>query len=94
VARVLGIETSCDETAAAIVVDGRHVESNVVASQDDVHRETGAKTFARFQENSLPTSGPKFPPLNLLGFVSGTATFELHKSLQLQNRLFLQDGSG
>jgi N6-L-threonylcarbamoyladenine synthase len=40
-ARVLGIETSCDETAAAIVVDGRHVESNVVASQDDVHRETG-----------------------------------------------------
>jgi N6-L-threonylcarbamoyladenine synthase len=39
--RILGIETSCDETAAAIVVDGRYVESNVVASQDDVHRETG-----------------------------------------------------
>jgi len=41
VARVLGIETSCDETSAAIVVDGRYVESNIVASQDDVHRETG-----------------------------------------------------
>jgi len=40
-ARILGIETSCDETAAAIVVDGRYIESNVVASQDDVHRETG-----------------------------------------------------
>ena len=39
--RILGIETSCDETAAAIVVDGRHIESSVVASQDDVHRETG-----------------------------------------------------
>jgi N6-L-threonylcarbamoyladenine synthase len=39
--RILGIETSCDETAAAIVVAGRYVESNVVASQDDVHRETG-----------------------------------------------------
>ena len=39
--RILGIETSCDETAAALVVDGRYVESNVVASQDDVHRETG-----------------------------------------------------
>ncbi len=39
--RILGIETSCDETAAAIVVDGRYIESNVVASQDDVHRETG-----------------------------------------------------
>jgi N6-L-threonylcarbamoyladenine synthase len=39
--RVLGIESSCDETAAAIVVDGRHVESSIVASQEDVHRETG-----------------------------------------------------
>ncbi len=41
VARILGIETSCDETAAAVVVDGRHIEANVVASQDDVHRQTG-----------------------------------------------------
>lgn len=39
--RVLGIESSCDETAAAIVVDGRVLESNVVASQEAVHRETG-----------------------------------------------------
>ena len=31
--RVLGIESSCDETAAAVVVDGRTVLSNVVASQ-------------------------------------------------------------
>ena len=29
--RVLGIESSCDETAAAVVVDGRTVLSNVVA---------------------------------------------------------------
>jgi N6-L-threonylcarbamoyladenine synthase len=41
VARILGIETSCDETAAAIVVDGRQILANVVASQDDVHRQTG-----------------------------------------------------
>ncbi|MGI8475296.1 MAG: tRNA (adenosine(37)-N6)-threonylcarbamoyltransferase complex transferase subunit TsaD [Thermomicrobiales bacterium] len=34
---VLGIETSCDETAAAVVVDGRRVLSNVVASQIAVH---------------------------------------------------------
>ena len=40
-ARILGIETSCDETAAAVVVDGRHIEANIVASQEDVHRETG-----------------------------------------------------
>ncbi len=36
-ALVLGIETSCDETAAAVVADGRHILSNVVASQARVH---------------------------------------------------------
>lgn len=39
--RVLGIETSCDETAAAVVVDGSVVLSNVVASQHDVHTPFG-----------------------------------------------------
>jgi N6-L-threonylcarbamoyladenine synthase len=34
---ILGIETSCDETAAAVVRDGRTVLSNVVASQDKLH---------------------------------------------------------
>ena len=32
---VFGIETSCDETAAAVVADGFHVLSNVVSSQID-----------------------------------------------------------
>ena len=35
---VLGIETSCDETAAALVRDGRQVLSNVIHSQVDTHR--------------------------------------------------------
>jgi N6-L-threonylcarbamoyladenine synthase len=39
--RVLGIESSCDETAAAIVVDGRSALSDVVASQHDVHAKYG-----------------------------------------------------
>jgi N6-L-threonylcarbamoyladenine synthase len=39
--RILGIESSCDETAAAVVVDGREILSNVVASQVDVHRRYG-----------------------------------------------------
>ena len=38
---VLGIETSCDETAAAVVADGRRIVSSVVASQDDVHAPYG-----------------------------------------------------
>lgn len=35
---VLAIESSCDETAAAVVADGRNVLSNVVASQIDIHK--------------------------------------------------------
>ncbi|MHC5108421.1 MAG: tRNA (adenosine(37)-N6)-threonylcarbamoyltransferase complex transferase subunit TsaD [Planctomycetota bacterium] len=38
---ILGIETSCDETAAAVVGDGRDVRSNVVASQVDLHAQYG-----------------------------------------------------
>jgi tRNA N6-adenosine threonylcarbamoyltransferase len=39
--RILGIESSCDETAAAVVADGRDILSNVVASQVDIHRKYG-----------------------------------------------------
>ena len=38
---VLGIETSCDETAAALVMGGNDVLSSVVASQLDVHARFG-----------------------------------------------------
>lgn len=34
---VLGIETSCDETAAAVVAEGVHVRSSIVSSQADLH---------------------------------------------------------
>ncbi len=39
--RVLGIETSCDETAAAVVEDGRRALSDVVATQIEIHRRWG-----------------------------------------------------
>ena len=38
---VLGIESSCDETAAAVVKDGRTILSNVVNSQEAVHKKYG-----------------------------------------------------
>lgn len=38
---VLGIESSCDETGAAVVKDGRYLLSNVVASQIDIHNRYG-----------------------------------------------------
>ena len=38
---VLGIESSCDETAAAVVRDGREILSSIIASQIDLHRPWG-----------------------------------------------------
>lgn len=38
---VLGIETSCDETAAAVIRNGRDILSNVVATQIDIHKKFG-----------------------------------------------------
>lgn len=40
-ARILGIETSCDETAAAVVENGRTILSSAVASQVDLHAQFG-----------------------------------------------------
>jgi len=39
--KILGIETSCDETAAAVVEDGSRIITNVVASQIDIHARYG-----------------------------------------------------
>ncbi len=39
--RILGIETSCDETAAAVVEDGTKILSNVIASSVELHKKTG-----------------------------------------------------
>jgi N6-L-threonylcarbamoyladenine synthase len=40
-ARILAIETSCDETACAILEDGRALLSSTVASQMDIHARYG-----------------------------------------------------
>ena len=39
--KILAIESSCDETAAAVVVDGREILSNVINSQIDIHKTYG-----------------------------------------------------
>jgi N6-L-threonylcarbamoyladenine synthase len=39
--RVLGIDTSCDDTSASVVVDGERILSNVVSSQSDIHKKYG-----------------------------------------------------
>lgn len=40
-ARILGIESSCDETAAAVIDDGRALQSSVIATQIDLHAKYG-----------------------------------------------------
>ncbi len=39
--KILGIESSCDETAASIVEDGTNILSNVVASSQEMHAKFG-----------------------------------------------------
>jgi N6-L-threonylcarbamoyladenine synthase len=55
---ILGIETSCDETAAAVVADGRRVLSSVVATQFELHAAYGGVVpeiaARRHLENILP----------------------------------------
>jgi len=55
---ILGIETSCDETAAAIVRNGREILSNVISTQVDYHRKYGGivpEIASRMhQENIIP----------------------------------------
>ncbi len=54
--RILGIETSCDETACAVVEDGTRVLSSVIASSADMHAKTGGiipEQAARRQVESI-----------------------------------------
>src|SRR5260221_3806958 len=56
--RILGIESSCDETAAAIVADGREILSSVVASQIDIHRKYGGVVPELASPEHLPPIVP------------------------------------
>ncbi len=57
---ILGLETSCDETAAAVVVDGRRILSSVVATQIELHAQYGGVVpelaARRHLENILPVT--------------------------------------
>jgi N6-L-threonylcarbamoyladenine synthase len=79
---ILGIETSCDETAAAVVADGRRVLSDIVATQFDLHSEYGGVVpelaARRHQENILPVirgalaaAGVTLPELQAIAVTQG-----------------------
>lgn len=56
--KVLAIESSCDETAAAVVVDGRTARSSVVASQVDLHAKYGGVVPEVASREHLRNVGP------------------------------------
>jgi len=75
---ILGIETSCDETAASIVVDGTKILANIVASSQDLHKKTGGiipETAAREQVLAInPVISRCFDEANLpLGKIDAIA---------------------
>ena len=57
-ARILAIETSCDETAASVVEDRCHVLSSVIASQDDIHAKYGGVVPELASRRHLECIGP------------------------------------
>ena len=56
--KILAIETSCDETAAAVVEDGRQVLSSVVSSQIDLHARFGGVVPELASRAHLELIGP------------------------------------
>ena len=79
---VLGIETSCDETAAAVVRGGREILSNVVASQEDLHAHFGgivpevasrkhAELVTLIVEQALAQAGAGWQDLSLIAVTRG-----------------------
>ena len=79
---VLGIESSCDETAAAVLEDGRRVRSNIVASQDAVHAPYGGvvpelasrrhlEVIVPVVERALDEAGLRLPDLDGIAVTHG-----------------------
>src|SRR5208283_5384512 len=80
--RILGIESSCDETAAAVVVDGRTILSSVVASQIDIHRKYGGvvpelasrehlRQIVPVVREAMERSGLQWADLDAIGVTQG-----------------------
>jgi N6-L-threonylcarbamoyladenine synthase len=80
--RILGIESSCDETAAAIVADGREILSSVVASQIDIHRKYGGvvpelasrehlRQIVPVVREALSQAGLNFSDIDAVGVTQG-----------------------
>lgn len=79
---ILGIETSCDETAAAVVIDGRTIVSNIIASQIDLHARYGGvfpelasrahvEAISAVVEQAVADSGISYDKLDAIAVTRG-----------------------
>ena len=79
---VLGIETSCDETAASVVKDGKIILSNVIASSLRVHKKYGGivpeiafrmqlETITEVVDRAIKEAGLKLKNINLVSVTTG-----------------------
>jgi O-sialoglycoprotein endopeptidase (EC 3.4.24.57) len=75
--KILAFESSCDETAASVVEDGRHVLSNIVSSQIEIHRIYGGvvpeiasrkhtEVIAQITKEALRTAGCEFSDIDAI----------------------------
>ena len=80
--KILGIETSCDETAAAVIEDGRHILSNVVATQVEMHAKYGGivpeiasrqhmRTLIHVVDGALEDAGLELHQLDAVAVTNG-----------------------
>ena len=80
--KILGIESSCDETAAAVVEDGRKILSSVVASQIEIHRKYGGvvpelasrehlRQIVPVVREAMAGAGLQFGELDAIGVTQG-----------------------
>lgn len=86
---ILGIETSCDETAAAVVRNGREVLSNVINSQINIHEKYGGvvpeiasrkhiQAISYVVKEALDEAKVKFEDIDAIGCTYGPRTCTVH----------------
>lgn len=79
---ILAIETSCDETAAAVIVDGRQIRSNIIYSQIALHQTYGGvvpelasrnhlEKITEVVEEAMSCAGLKFDQLDAIAVTKG-----------------------
>ena len=84
--KILAIESSCDETAASVVKNGRTILSNVISSQIDLHKLYGGvvpeiasrkhiEKINQVIEEALKEAGVTLDDLDAIGAVSYTHLF-------------------